>query len=144
MHQKAQTNVVYMGFFIILGLVFMGFIFTFSSDFKKDSVEEVRTYLSESIFTRIEKNLLELKEISSQEDIESITKTVNIPRFLGEEIYQIIGRNETIIIHSVSGDSFYTEKSFYWNGLSFEGSANSQNSAIHLSLNTTTNIVRIS
>ena len=144
MQNKGQINVVYMSYFVLLGMVFLGFVFTFSGSFRDDSAEELSEYLAESIFARIEKASLELRAINDQTSANDTTKTISVPRRLGDSDYQIIGKNTTLIISSSGSNAFYKTKTIYWQDLQFEGSANSQNSEINMFYNSTSHKIRIS
>jgi len=142
--KRAQVNVVYMSYFVLLGLVFLGFVFTFSNSFKQDSVDEIQEDIADSIFARIETASLELRAIENQTGTINLTKTIGIPRRIGENTYQIIGQSKNIIISSSGENSFYKRKTIYWQGLGFEGSADSQNSKVNLFYNSTNHRIRIS
>jgi hypothetical protein len=144
MYKKAQVNVVYMSFFVLLGLVFLGFVFTFSNDFKQEGADEMSKYLAESIFARIEKNAIELRAIQNQTGVTIVTKTIGIPRRMGDTTYQIIGKNSEIILQAAGQNAVYETTTIYWDGISFEGSVNSQNAEVNLMYNSTSNKIRIS
>jgi hypothetical protein len=144
MRKKGQVNVIYMSYFILLSLVFLSFILVLSNDFKEDSSDEIKEYIADNIFSNIEKTSLELISIKNQTQADSLTKTISIPKRLGENDYQIIGKNQSLILQSSGGSEFYKKKTINWKEFWFEGSVNSQNSEINLLLNTTTNKIVIS
>lgn len=142
---RGQTSIVYVSLFVLLSVIFLGFVFTFSSDFKENSAEEITSYLAENIFARIEKASLELKALHNQTTAENLTKTISIPRRLGENTYQIIGRNNQILLVAAGQTNVYKTKTIYWQDIIFEGSADSQNSEISLKItNATDTTIRIS
>ena len=145
MHTRhAQSNVVYMNYFILLGLIFLGFIFVFSSSFSDSSTSQMKEHISDSIFARIETGVFELKALQNQTAATSLTKTVSIPRKMGEIDYNIIGNSGQITLQAVGKNAFYKTKSIHWQDISFAGSTNSQNAQAKLTLNTTSNQIIIS
>jgi hypothetical protein len=144
MQRKAQINVIYMSYFILLGLIFLGFVFTLSNDFKKESIENIREDIADSILTRIEKNAIELRTINNQTQKIILIKTMSVPKLIGQNSYQIIGNGIDVIISSPGEFSLYKTKTIIWKEIQFEGASDSQNSEITLLYNTTSNKIRIS
>ena len=142
--KNAQVNVIYMSYFILLSLVFLSFTLALSNDFKEDSSDEIKEYIADNVFSRIEQASLELKSIQNQTSADNLTKIVSIPRRLGENNYQIIGKNNGLIIQSSGSSEFYKVKPITWKEFTFEGSTNSLDTKIQLLLNTTSNKIVIS
>jgi hypothetical protein len=144
-NKKGQTSVLYMAFFILMGVVFLGLTFAISSDFKDESISEISGYLSESIFTDIEKTAIEIKAIENQTSPnETISKTTNIPHKLGDREYQIIGDETRIILHAAGNNAIYKTHTIYWPEANITGSVNSQNRKLTLTFNTSNNELQIS
>jgi hypothetical protein len=144
MRKKGQVNVIYMSYFILLSLVFLAFILALSDNFKEDSSDEIKEYIADNVFSRIEQASLELKSIQTQTSADNLIKIVSIPRRLGENSYQIIGKNNSLIIQSSGSSEFYKVKPINWKEFTFEGSTNSQDAQIKLLLNITSNKIVIS
>jgi hypothetical protein len=144
-NKKGQVSVFYMAFFILMGVVFLGLTFTISSDFKDESISEISGYISESIFTNIEKTAIEIKAMENQTSPnEIISKTTNIPHKLGDRKYQIIGDENRIILHAVGSTTIYETHTIYWSEANITGSVDSQNRKLTLTFNTSNNELRIS
>jgi hypothetical protein len=144
MLRNGQSNVVYMNYFIILGLIFLGFVFVFSSNFSDDSAHQIKEHLANSIFARIETGTMELKATSDQTNAIAPIKTLAIPRSMGASDYNIIGKNDSIIIQSAGKSSLYVTKVPQWTNVSFVGASNSQNAEVKLLFNVTSNEIVIS
>jgi hypothetical protein len=145
MNNKGQTSVFYMAFFILMGIVFLGLTFSISSDFKDESISEISGYISESIFTDIEKTAIEIKAIENQTaPDEIISKTTKIPHKLGDREYQIIGDETRIILHASGSNAIYETHTIYWPEANITGSVTSHNRKLVLTFNSSNNELRIS
>ncbi|MBT3940976.1 hypothetical protein HOD83_02610 [Candidatus Woesearchaeota archaeon] len=144
MQRKGQSNVVYMNYFILLGLVFLSFVFIFSNNFSRESSDQIKEEIADSIFARLEKGLFELKAIGNQTDDVAPIKIIEIPHRLGDNHYNLFGDNNEIIIQSAGQSAFYKAKTVYWNEVNFTGSTDSQDAEIRLLYNTSTNQIVIS
>lgn len=145
--KKAQVSVLYFSFLVLFSIVLLMAVYTLSTSISEDSTDEFSHYLAEDIMYRIDKNILEIKELKIKAgnlNVTEITKLVNIPPKIGAENYLIRGNGSDIILQTRGSRSVINRKTLYWWDVSLEGQILSSSGELNLIYYANDNKIRFS
>jgi len=142
-NKSGQISIVYLSILVLFSISFLAFVFFFSDSVKENSTEELGEALIDDIFARIERNLLEIKYIYNTTNEQTIIKETNIPQRIGDEIYEIRGKNNELELVSFGDNSFFETKAVDWWAANLTGISSSSNGKVILTYNTSTDQVVI-
>lgn len=145
--KKSQVSVLYFSFLVLFSVSFLMAVYMLSVRINEDSTSEFSHYLAQNVMYRIDKNILEIKDLKTKSgglNITEITKVISIPPKIGVEDYLIRGNGSDIILQTYGPQSVIKRKKVYWWAVNLEGQALSSSSELKLVYDANDNKIRFS
>ena len=108
--KRGGVNIIMYGILtILMGVIIMGSVFALSVSIRRSNAKEMSILLSDSILSKIENKIIDLKSISAVSNSNS-TAVMNLPSKIGTQNYNIVGSNDNLIIRVYGQDSIIRQK----------------------------------
>ncbi len=135
--KRGQVSVTYLGFFILLSFIFMGFVYGLSTGLERRSSEELGDQIMDNILTRVQKGITEIKVASNHSTDDVIVSKIELPRAISGDKYTIYSDEDYIYVKTLGQHSFLKRKEIYWWEINVTGVYHSSSNHLVLRYNRT-------